>query len=251
MNTAAIELQPRKVGVLLGLGIFLMPYIFAWFLLRKGHTQLARVVGFVWLGFMVLALAISPPAPAPAPQPVAPAPTPAIANSPTPAPAPAVSAPGTRMAALMESNTYVDAAKELPVNDALPALLITNNQTTVWDEKQWLANSSMAASAILKEVSKKYPNTYSRVDLEFTMPTVDKYGNASQQRGMVLTFDMADVRQVNWDNTTGWMILNLSKPGFGALGRSAYIAYCAEEKNARWADAFCASAANYLSEQSE
>lgn len=150
----------------------------------------------------------------------------------------------------MESSPYVDAAKEMPVNDSLPALRITNNQTAVWDEKQWLANSSLAASAILQEVSKRYPNNYSRVDLEFTMPVVDKYGNASQERGMVLTFDMADVRQVNWDNTTGWMILNLSEPGFGALGRTAYIAYCSEEKNAKWADVFCASAVNYLSEQS-
>jgi tRNA_anti-like len=40
---------PRKVGILLGIGIFLIPLIFSWFTLRKGHTTRARTVSFVWL----------------------------------------------------------------------------------------------------------------------------------------------------------------------------------------------------------
>lgn len=46
------ESQPqpsRKVSVLLGIGIFLLPIIFVWFLLRAGHSTLSRVVGFGWL----------------------------------------------------------------------------------------------------------------------------------------------------------------------------------------------------------
>lgn len=45
----------RRVSVLLGIGIFLLPIIFAWFLLRRGHSVLARVVGFGWLGIVVIA----------------------------------------------------------------------------------------------------------------------------------------------------------------------------------------------------
>ena len=44
----------RKVGFLLGLGIFLLPYIFSWFVLRKGYSVLARVISFAWLGFVIL-----------------------------------------------------------------------------------------------------------------------------------------------------------------------------------------------------
>ncbi|HEX8266954.1 MAG TPA: DUF3862 domain-containing protein [Pyrinomonadaceae bacterium] len=50
----------RKVSFLLGLGIFLMPYIFSWFTLRKGHTTTAKIISFVWLGVIVLMVAIKP-----------------------------------------------------------------------------------------------------------------------------------------------------------------------------------------------
>ena len=39
----------RSVGILLGLGIFLIPIIFAWFTLRKGHTTKAKIISFLWL----------------------------------------------------------------------------------------------------------------------------------------------------------------------------------------------------------
>ncbi len=41
--------QSRSVGFGLGAGIFLVPLVFAWFTLRKGHTKIARVVSFAWL----------------------------------------------------------------------------------------------------------------------------------------------------------------------------------------------------------
>jgi len=44
----------RKIGLLLGVGIFLFPLIFSWFTLRKGHSALARVISFVWLGISLL-----------------------------------------------------------------------------------------------------------------------------------------------------------------------------------------------------
>lgn len=45
----------RKVSILLGIGIFLMPYIFAWFTLRKGYSKLARFISFGWLLLLVFA----------------------------------------------------------------------------------------------------------------------------------------------------------------------------------------------------
>jgi len=45
-----------KVGFLLGVGILLLPIVFVWWLLKPGYSLLARVVGFGWLGLIVLAI---------------------------------------------------------------------------------------------------------------------------------------------------------------------------------------------------
>ncbi|TGU85324.1 DUF4236 domain-containing protein [Acinetobacter pittii] len=42
----------RKVSILLGIGIVMMPYIFAWFTLREGYSKGARFISFGW--FLVL-----------------------------------------------------------------------------------------------------------------------------------------------------------------------------------------------------
>ncbi len=49
----AAEIKPRKVGFLLGAGIFFLPFIFAWFTLRKGYGQVARIVSLGWMGLGV------------------------------------------------------------------------------------------------------------------------------------------------------------------------------------------------------
>ena len=44
----------KKVGFLLGLGIFFMPYFFSWFTLRKGHSGLSKGLSFAWMGLIIL-----------------------------------------------------------------------------------------------------------------------------------------------------------------------------------------------------
>lgn len=48
---------PRKVGVLLGIGIMFVPVVFSWFTLRKGHSTLARAVSLGWCGVFFIAMA--------------------------------------------------------------------------------------------------------------------------------------------------------------------------------------------------
>lgn len=58
--------SPRKVGILLGIGILLLPIIFAWFTLRKGYSTVARIVSFVWLAVsLVIASQLGNATPAP------------------------------------------------------------------------------------------------------------------------------------------------------------------------------------------
>jgi hypothetical protein len=50
----SLESEPRKVGVGLGIGILLVPYFAAWFLLQKGYSNTARAVGFGWMLLIII-----------------------------------------------------------------------------------------------------------------------------------------------------------------------------------------------------
>lgn len=58
MNEAVAMAAPQKrqVGFLLGLGILFFPLLFGWMLLRKGHSILARIVGFTWMALCFVSL---------------------------------------------------------------------------------------------------------------------------------------------------------------------------------------------------
>ena len=53
---ADLAVAQRSVGFWLGLGIFLLPMIFAWFLLRQGHSTRSRFIGVAWLVIMLAAV---------------------------------------------------------------------------------------------------------------------------------------------------------------------------------------------------
>ena len=48
-TTAEEPRGEKKVSVLLGLGIFFLPYVFSWFTLMKGYSNRARAISLVWL----------------------------------------------------------------------------------------------------------------------------------------------------------------------------------------------------------
>lgn len=49
----AVQPQYRSVSVLLGIGIFFLPYIFSWVTLRDGYSTTARVMSFLWLALVI------------------------------------------------------------------------------------------------------------------------------------------------------------------------------------------------------
>lgn len=51
---------PKKVGIGLGVGIFLIPIVFAWFLLKDGYSKLSRILAFGWFGLSILITVASP-----------------------------------------------------------------------------------------------------------------------------------------------------------------------------------------------
>lgn len=52
-------MQNRRVSTGLMIAIFLVPMIFAWFLVREGYSAKARFFAFSWLIFGVLASTMS------------------------------------------------------------------------------------------------------------------------------------------------------------------------------------------------
>lgn len=50
----------KKVGVLLGIGILFVPYIFSWFTLQKGYSALTKLISFGWLFIVALMLFSNP-----------------------------------------------------------------------------------------------------------------------------------------------------------------------------------------------
>ncbi|MDO9622874.1 MAG: hypothetical protein Q7J46_02640 [Pseudomonas sp.] len=52
----ALVVAPRSVGFGLGLGIFLLPVVFTWFLLRQGHSTTSRIIGFAWFALTLFAV---------------------------------------------------------------------------------------------------------------------------------------------------------------------------------------------------
>lgn len=77
----------RRVSIPLFIGIFLVPLIFVWFLLRKGYSVLARVLGFGWFALVILAVVSAPDSKAPSATQVGAANSPAASEQPRVIPA--------------------------------------------------------------------------------------------------------------------------------------------------------------------
>lgn len=55
MDTEGAQVT-RSVGAALGIGVLLLPFVFAWFTMRKGHSTVARVISFGWLILIIISV---------------------------------------------------------------------------------------------------------------------------------------------------------------------------------------------------
>jgi len=53
------ELPEKKVGLLLGIGILFIPYVFTWFTLKGGYGKKTRILSFLWM-FVVIVMVAGP-----------------------------------------------------------------------------------------------------------------------------------------------------------------------------------------------
>lgn len=81
-DQAATTNCTRKIALGLGLGILFLPFVFAWFTLRKGYSKVARTMSLIWLlvaflfGLIVNVAASLPAKPSTPPQQVTSSPAP-------------------------------------------------------------------------------------------------------------------------------------------------------------------------------
>lgn len=59
VTKAAQQPVSRSVSFALGVGVFFVPVVFVWPLLRQGHSVASRVVGFAWLTFFLVGVVSS------------------------------------------------------------------------------------------------------------------------------------------------------------------------------------------------
>lgn len=109
-----------------------------------------------------------------------------------------------------------------------PLLLITYTDSTIWSDASWMSGTGLALERILGHIAKEMPFAYSRVQVKFMVPTVDKYGNQSTGFAMRTEHAMSELRKVNWDNAHPFMMLNLAEAEIKPLGLAGFRDYCAE-----------------------
>ncbi len=51
-----IDPNQRQVSIMLGIGIFFVPIIFAWFTLRQGYSTVSRAISMVWMIVYIFAM---------------------------------------------------------------------------------------------------------------------------------------------------------------------------------------------------
>jgi hypothetical protein len=66
-NMLKNENKTESVNFMLGSGIFFLPYIFSWFLLRKNHSysKTAKIISFSWMLLVLLVIFVPKPPPTP------------------------------------------------------------------------------------------------------------------------------------------------------------------------------------------
>ncbi len=101
-NKGAKQPASRRVGFALGVGIFFVPVVFVWFLLRQGHSVASRVVGFAWLAVFLVGVASSERSTSQAPAPATNQSQPANTTEP---PAPVLEVSAQQLAQAYERNT--------------------------------------------------------------------------------------------------------------------------------------------------
>jgi hypothetical protein len=95
---------------------------------------------------------------------------------------------------------------------------------------------------IIEKISKNWSSQIKRINVSFLSPMQDKYGNKVEPTGLIkIAWKMDELSKLNWSNADTWAILDLSDGAAVShpAGRKLAIAFCKDEKNAKYSQKFC------------
>lgn len=81
------------------------------------------------------------------------------------------------------------------------------------------------------------------MEFQVWVPTRDQYGNADTERALIISYPMAELSKVKWDNYTNWDVLNLGKvSSVGRFGTQLATGFCSDKDSGQYARRFCMAA---------
>lgn len=142
-------------------------------------------------------------------------------------------------------DTSRDITKVSDVTDgAIKVLVIDMKPSAGHSDSSFLFMATEDINKVVAKITKYFQNQQAdRIDFVLTTGLSDKYGNSKDFPVIRLSFDMPEVKKVNFQNTsfTSWDLLNLAHPAnyLHPVGKKIVAAYCGEESNAKFAQEFC------------
>lgn len=120
------------------------------------------------------------------------------------------------------------------------SLMITFFKPNVADGNNWTWNLFVTTKAVLSRLKEASKGTdYKQVTFMAQVPTQNNLGQAGQQLGMKVTYDMTKLTGAQWDKMTDFDMAELPvEVSFKPLGREMAKDYCAESE--QLSPTFCA-----------
>ncbi|MEC8887350.1 MAG: hypothetical protein VX875_09745 [Pseudomonadota bacterium] len=113
---------------------------------------------------------------------------------------------------------------------------------SAWSEKDILFMSADTAGRILHKLRTNNVQDLKQVRVMVSTPLVDQYNNERIDNILMLNYDYAEILKLNMTNTPLYQdYLKFAEIDINhKVGRDVYVAWCADDDNAKWSGRFCA-----------
>lgn len=141
--------------------------------------------------------------------------------------------------------TSRDITKVSEIKDGPATLLVIDMKpSSGHSNSSFLFMATEDIKKVLASIAKHFPNQQaSRIDFVLTTALSDKYGNSKDFPVLRLSFEMSEVKKINFQGGTftSWDLLRLANPASypHPVGKDIVAGYCSDESNAKYAQEFC------------
>lgn len=130
------------------------------------------------------------------------------------------------------------------MDGAVKVLVIDMKPSAGYSNSSFFFMATEDIKKVVAMIAKHFPNQQAdRMDFILTTGLSDKYGNSKDLQVIRLSFDMPEVKKINFQNSgfTSGDLLNLAHPAsyLHPAGKDIVAAYCGEDSNAKFAPSFC------------